>query len=184
MNATAMVADFPISYPDGLGWYVVRTQVKCEFRAEMGLKSQGYEVFLPTEKVWIRHARRKEEKTKPLMPRYLFVGFDINKTAWYPIKETNGVERLLISARQIPLKVPDEAIESLRGAIKIGLFDETRTGWQGAKPGDELLVVAGGFRDFIVRLKMARPDKRVDILINLFGGERELTLPLAWVRPV
>lgn len=174
---------FPISYPSGVSWFVVRTNIKCEFRAEMGLKAQGYKTFLPVEKVWIRHARRKSEKVRPLFSRYLFVGFDPNKTAWTPIRETDGVESLLVSVSGIPSPVPMKAIETLRGAIEVGVFDETRTGWQGAKPGDPLLLVEGPFRDFVVALKQSLPEKRVEIVLNLFGAERVLKVPLAWVRP-
>ena len=185
MSMAAPIAHkFPISYPSGLGWYAVRTEVKSEFQAQMGLLAGGFEVFLPVEKVWIRHARRKAEKIRPLLPRYLFVGFDINKTPWHPIKYTDGVEMLLISAKHVPVRIPTAAIDELRGAVKVGVYDETRTGWQGAKPGDKLLLVKGPFRDFIVALKQARPKKRVDILLNLFGCDRELTVPLAWVRTV
>ena len=103
----------PISFPAGLGWYVVRTNVKCESRAKSGLISLGYDAFLPVEKVWIKHARRKTEKIRPLLPRYLFVGFDINRTPWQPILDVDGVEKVLISATQIPLKVPNAAIEKI-----------------------------------------------------------------------
>lgn len=166
-----------------MGWYVVRTKPKAEFRAAYNLKLAGFETFLPVEKVWIRHARRKEEKTRPLMPRYMFINFNLTATPWAPILMADGVERLLISANHLPVKVPDEAIEELKGLIRVGYYDETKVGWQGARPGDQLLLTKGPFRDFTVALKAVQPRKRVDIILNLFGALRELTVPLAWVRP-
>ena len=52
----------PMSFQPGKRWYVVYTNIKCEFRAEQGLKAKGYDVFLPRAKRWIRHARRKKER--------------------------------------------------------------------------------------------------------------------------
>lgn len=173
----------PISWLSGVGWYVVRTNIKCEFRARMGLESIGYKVFLPVEKVWIRHARRKTERVRPLFARYLFVGFDPNLTAWSPIRATDGVETLLCGTDGIPSRVPGGLIEKLKGAVEVGQFDETRNGWQGAKPGDNLQLIEGPFRDLVVQLKMALPNKRVEIFLKVLGTVRTIEVPLAWVRP-
>src|SRR4029077_5080067 len=81
--------DLPICFQPGKRWYVVYSNIKSEFRAEQGLKAKGYDVFLPRAKLWIRHARRKKERVVPLLPRYLFVGFDINIKPWYEIRNTD-----------------------------------------------------------------------------------------------
>jgi hypothetical protein len=37
----------PASFPLERRWYVIYTNIKCEFRANMGLKAKGFETFLP-----------------------------------------------------------------------------------------------------------------------------------------
>ncbi|HZP68363.1 MAG TPA: transcription termination/antitermination NusG family protein [Pseudolabrys sp.] len=173
---------YPICWPAGVGWYVARTNIKCEFRAEMGLRSKGYEVFLPREKVWVRHARRKSERERPLFGRYLFVGFDPNLMPWTPIKETDGIECLVMN-NGIPSRLPAGLVEKLRGEIEVGCFDETKAVAK-LEPGDEIRITEGPFADFVGKLKVALPKKRVEMLLNLLGGDVCVTIPLAWVRPV
>ena len=56
VRAPERAPDPPMSFQPGKRWYVVYTNVKCEFRAEKGLLAKGYDVFLPRAKRWIRHA--------------------------------------------------------------------------------------------------------------------------------
>src|SRR5262249_56053552 len=78
----------PISFQPGKKWYVVYANIKCEFRAEKGLRAKGYDVFLPRARRWVRHARKKTERVVPLLPRYVFSGFDINLIPCYWIRTT------------------------------------------------------------------------------------------------
>jgi transcriptional antiterminator RfaH len=173
--------DLPISFPSGKRWYVVYTNIKCEFRAEKGLRAKGYDVFLPRAKLWIRHARRKKERVVPLLPRYLFVGFDINLMPWYEIRNTDGVEGVL-SNNSIPVPIPAAAIDDLRAMQEIGVFDET-TEVLRLKEGDPVRMVKGPFAGHFCTLKSARGKKRVEVILSLFGRENVLCVPLSALRP-
>jgi len=179
-RAPERAPDLPMSFQPGKRWYVVYTNIKCEFRAEKGLLAKGYDVFLPRAKRWIRHARRKKEQVVPLLPRYLFVGFDINLMAWYEIRNTDGVEGVL-SNNSIPVAVPAAAIEDLRAMQEIGVFDET-TEVLRLKEGDQVRMVKGPFAGHLCTLKSARGKKRVEVILSLFGRENVLSLPLSALR--
>jgi transcriptional antiterminator RfaH len=50
-------------------WYVVHTQSYQEARAELNLRRQGFEVWLPLSRRRRRHARRIDTVLAPLFPR-------------------------------------------------------------------------------------------------------------------
>ena len=54
-------------------WFLVHTQPKCEWKAELHLGAQGFRSYLPQILKTIRHARQLRMVRSPLFPRYLFV---------------------------------------------------------------------------------------------------------------
>lgn len=172
----------PASFQAGKKWFVVYTNIKCEFRAERGLAAKGYDVFLPRARRWIRHARKKTERVLPLLPRYLFVGFDLDLMPWYEIRNTDGVEGILTN-NTIPVAVPTAAIEDLRAMEEIGVFDET-TEVLRLSAGDHVRMVRGPFAGRLCTLKSARGKEKVEVVLSLFGRENVLRVPLSALRPV
>jgi transcriptional antiterminator RfaH len=173
----------PLSHAEGRAWHVVYTNIKCEFRAKLGLQAKGFEVFLPTYERWIRHARYKKKALRALFTRYLFVRFDIDREEWYwPICSTDGVEDLLRS-NDIPLRVPDHLILELQRAQNAGLFDETSELVRLAK-GSAVKPIVGPFADVVGRLKKADDRARVEVLFKILGGERVVRFKIGDLRPV
>ena len=174
------VDPLPASFPAGLAWYVVYTNINCEMRAKRGLDALGLRTYLPLLRKWRRHARRRDKVERALFARYLFVGFDINRDAWYPIRTTHGVESIL-SRDGIPESVPAAAIERLMAAEAMGRFDLTREGAM-LRPGDKVEVEGGPFGDFVAEVATADDGKRVEILHSLFGRLTRMKLDLVRVR--
>jgi transcription antitermination factor NusG len=58
---------------EGLTWFVVVCNPKCERRAQLGLRRAGYQTYLPPERKYIIRSRTKIETETPFLPRYLFV---------------------------------------------------------------------------------------------------------------
>jgi len=172
----------PASFPCGNAWYVVYCTIKGEFRAKLALEAQGFTVFLPVEKKWVRHARRRSHAIRPLFSRYLFVRFDINRDHWYAIKRTDGVEAILTND-SIPVRVPGSIIEDLRAAQAMGVFDQTVKELD-LKEGDQVRIASGPFKHFVARVQEAKSRKRVDILLQLFGSERILRFSAEMLRKV
>lgn len=170
----------PISYPTGGAWYAFRTQIKSEWKAKLGIQTLGFDTFMPVERRTVVRRRRKVQIESPLFARYGFVQFDIHRDEWGEIQSTDGVESLLTN-NQIPIRVPTRDIEQLRLAEKFGLFDKTKAP-EPFKPGDEVRIEEGPFTGFLGKVMRARANERVDILLSMFGSEREIEFPLLQIR--
>ena len=164
----------PISFP-GKGTYVVETNPKCEYRAYLGLEAKGFEPFLPKEVVMVSRHRGKrrivDECERPLFRGYLFVNFDPNEPGWGSIADIDGVKRLLCNGyaeNRIPSRVPSGAIEALMRAEGNGVFD-FRPKPCGFGKGDNVRVAEGPFASFIGEVLIAKPNKRVQVLLQVFG---------------
>lgn len=126
-----------------MAWYVVRTNIKSEEKAERNLRDAGFRTYAPWQrferfnsrkKVFIRHELR-------LAPRYLFLDtgdLHRDRTPWGVIRGCEGVEHVLgYQGLPIPLsrvrEHPDqpsdvERLEAIMSAEANYEFDETRDG--------------------------------------------------------
>lgn len=115
-------------------WFVVRSNIKSEDKAERNLQAAGFRTYAPWQKferlnrrkrVWVQHEMR-------LTPRYLFVDapMAIHDIPWYVLRACEGVESVLgvngtpqrLSAAEVA------ALESIMRAEADHAFDETRAG--------------------------------------------------------
>lgn len=103
-------------------WFVCITGINQEHLALRGLASKGMEVYCPTGKRIIRHARRETKKLFPVFSRYIFVKFENYAVACEPIRSTDGVLDIL-SNNWIPMEVPAWAIDDIKSREAKGEFD-------------------------------------------------------------
>lgn len=114
-----------------MAWYVVRTNIKCEEKAERNLAAAGFRTYAPWQKferlnrrkrVWVQHEMR-------LAPRYLFLETS-GEVPWYSIRSCEGVESILgVEGRPIRLNgVQTAQLEAIMAAERDFAFDETRAG--------------------------------------------------------
>ena len=114
-----------------MAWFVVRTNIKSEDKAERNLRAAGFRTYAPWQKferlnrrkrVWIEHTMR-------LAPRYLFLETQ-GEVPWLTIRACEGVECVLgVEGRPIALNgVQTRQLESLMAAEQDFAFDETRAG--------------------------------------------------------
>lgn len=125
-------------------WFVARTKTGQEVTASVAVASKGFSVFLPVHKVRRTHARKVQELTRPLFPRYLFVQFDPAADAFGEINFCRGVadRGLIVSVTDHPLRIPDDVIAQIRAheqaeLAKAGLM------LTGYKPGDTFQIQRG-----------------------------------------
>ena len=161
-------------------WHAFRSHIKCELRAQDGIKELGFDVFVPLESRWIIRRRRKLKVESPLFTGYGFVKFDIIENEWPKINNVDGVEGLL-SNNRVPVRVPEREIDQLKLAQKFGLFDRTKKP-SPFKLGDKVQIEEGPFSGFIGKVIKARTADRINILLNFFGSTREVEFPLLQVR--
>lgn len=167
------------SYPLGRAWHVVYTEPRGEVRAKADIQACGFPVFLPMEKRKVYKRGKRLMIEAPLFSRYLFARFDIEAEDWGKIQSAEGVVTLVLN-NQVPVRVPDAAIDKLRLAESMGLLDRTAA----PKVGMTVLATEGPFVDFIGKIMRARTGDRADVLFKLFGAERVVTMPMEKLREV
>jgi transcriptional antiterminator RfaH len=150
-----------------IAWYAVHTQPNAEARAEENLSRQGYGVYLPRYRRWVRHARRREIVQRPLFPRYLFTRFDRALMPWRPILSTIGVSAI-VCGNDGPAPVPPQVVESLRAHAAEGLFDELMPARR-LQMGDRVRITEGPLENVVGRLAAASAEERVYILCEILG---------------
>lgn len=121
-------------------WYVVRTHLKQESRAEFNLKAWNVEVFNPLVK-----ERRVNQfssvavaYTAPLFPRYIFARFDASKLL-FKVSYTRGVQSV-VGFGEGPAPVDDEIVEFFRSRVGADGFVRMDGEFQ---DGDEVIVKDG-----------------------------------------
>ncbi len=148
-------------------WYAAYTQPHAEAKALDHLQRQGYSIYLPRYRRWVRHARKRALVSRPLFPRYLFVGLDRLTQRWRPIRSTAGVLGLVRSGEE-PVPVAPEIIDALRHREGEGAFDVLSPAQQ-LRTGDTVRVTQGPFEDLVGRLLGSADHERVYILLDLLG---------------
>lgn len=148
-------------------WYVVQTQANAEAKAVVHLRRQGFATYFPRYLKRRRHARRVEEVSAALFPRYLFVEIDVAAQRWRSIASTIGVSRLVTNG-EWPAAVPDEVVDALRrredaaGYVRLDQPPKFRV-------GDTIRVLEGAFNDCLGIFDGTPDRERVEILLDLLG---------------
>ena len=162
-------------------WYVVHAQPQGEVRADVNLRRQGFETYVPRYLRTRRHARRADVVARPLFPRYLFVKFDLDRDRWRAINSTFGVSHLVCVGDE-PVAVPHGVVEEIRsredgdGYVTIGLA-------AGLRPGSEVRLIDGLFAESQGIIDRTDGDRRVAVLLELLGREVRVFVPAAVVAP-
>lgn len=167
-------------------WHVVETQPHAEFRALRELAD--FRCHLPTVvryRKLLRHGRPviergravEEAVIRPFFPGYLFVRFDPDAAAWAAIPRTPGVKRLLCSARNQPLPLPNGEVERwmAKGRAGDGAIDERAPAFPSVAAGDMVRITAGPLTDMPALVQLSDRD-RVVVLLAMLGAERPVTL--------
>jgi transcription elongation factor/antiterminator RfaH len=163
-------------------WFVIHTHPKQEYRAESNLNIWRVETFSPK----FKQRRTNQFTSKPtfltkfLFPGYIFARFKVNDL-YHKVRYTRGVHSL-VSFTNYPAPVSDEVIDAIKsrimedGMVRIG--DEFR-------PGDEVLIDSGPFKDFkgIFQRGMKDAD-RVRVLLQTVNYQACIIINRESVRKV
>lgn len=160
-------------------WYAANTHVNKEVLAAEQLKQQGFSVYLPKYMKFLSHARRNKLVTRPLFPRYLFVGAGPENLRWQAIQSTIGVSNLVCFGSS-PAVVPPSIIEALKSK-------ENEDGMITLKPktafkkGVPIKLISGPFYEQIGLFDHIDDKERVVILLNLMGRQVRVRSPIETV---
>jgi transcription antitermination factor NusG len=161
-----------------MSWMVIRSATRQEKRAASSLAELGFEVYLPLEARWVRHARQKTRATYPLFPGYLFARLS-REDVWKAL-EADGVHNILGLERNTATVEP-VLIEALRDEEISGAFDQTLKdpAKKAFKVGQQARVTSGQYSGFIGQVVQNRGKNRVLLLVSLFGRPQKIERPLS-----
>ena len=134
----------------------------------LGMK--GYVVYLPRIRDFRIRQGRRIECRPALFPGYLFV---LIESRWYSVGSTPGVIGLLRDELG-PVKVSDRIIDEIRQRERNGLIELPRR--EEFQIGDQVRILQGPFAGHLALYAGMRPRERVEILLQLLGGEQRVTL--------
>lgn len=180
MTTNTNFPEYRVSFPSGPRWYVVRTNIRCEFRAQLGIAAAGFRVFLPTITKWRRHARLQQICRVPLFPGYLFVEADFNLQPIDGIFRADGVESI-INNNGVPSSIYGDFVYPLLERQLKGDFDITAA--EPLPQWAKLKIMEGKYEDCEAVLARMPSKNRVELLISIMGRKVRETLALANVRP-
>jgi transcriptional antiterminator RfaH len=152
---------------EGLTWFVVVCNPKCERRAQLGLRRAGYQTYLPQTKRWVVHARKKEAKEFPLFPRYLFLGLRPDQDFW-KMRSVDGVEGLVRNNTQ-PARVSGCLLASILERESAGEFNYAVLP-PDIKPGDVVRLSKGALAGMVAEVSAMLSKGRVEVLVNFMGN--------------
>lgn len=84
-------------------WYAIQVVPQKEFVAQEIMRRQGFVTYVPVEyrwRKWNKYTKKKEKRRFPMLPRYLFVGFEPRHVAFFaPFMKPQQVEDARIGAK-------------------------------------------------------------------------------------
>lgn len=171
-----------------LYWYVLRVPPQKEQRVADQLRRRGWDVFLPVEHRYRKKTRYCKSKVAipyPLMPGYVLLGSPSMPVPWLRIFEHSDATSV-IGYQGRPTQIQPAVIDRLLGLAKMSHWD--RPAWEKHMPtyrefgvGDEVVPRMMPGQPFKVE---AIRDKKVKLMLGLFGREHEVWVDIAQVDAV
>jgi transcriptional antiterminator RfaH len=151
-------------------WAVARLEPHRERLALHYLGLAGYVTYLPRiREPRLSHGRRVEIRA-PLFPGYCFF---MVEAQWHTARWSVGVIGLVMAGIQ-PGRVPDNVIAEIRCREVDGLIELAPPA--PLRRGVRVRILRGPFTGHLAIFADMKPRQRVEILLQLLGGEQRVTL--------
>jgi len=183
MNTSLKVAERNGRLPSlvqELTWYALCVPPQKEFAAQEILTRRGIASFCPFESVWrqkSRYTREKELRHYPVMPRYVFAGFEA-EPSWFHIFSIPLI-RAVVGFNNEPAKIHDmgKFIGRFRNGLKRAEQEKFMRTHREYQAGDLVTIVEGALsgRSVVVE-NIARG--HAFFRMEMFGAEMVLNLPI------
>lgn len=166
-------------------WHAFYTEPRCELQVRWAIQALGFDAYVPTFRVEIRHGRQGHRGIKtridhrPAFTRYVFAKFD-ERDDWGAI---NSVKGLLhpVSNNGAPCRIPDVLIDEIKRLESIGWFDKVTEKSSRLQPGQRVRVTEGPLADRLGEF-VGDQGKTVEVLMEMLGGARAVKLPLEFLE--
>lgn len=161
-------------------WLLAQLKPNCASIAEKNLRQQGFQTFLPMEKVTKRRKNRFIDTLSPFLPGYIFVALEQRTGGWRAINSTVGVTRL-VSFGDEPTRVPQELMHQMfqRFDGGGGFFPP-----EPLKFGDKVRLTTGPFASAIAEIESYTPKRRVWVLLDLLDQKTRVCVDRNSLRVV
>jgi transcriptional antiterminator RfaH len=154
-----------------MNWFVVQTMGSREIAVQNRLSEIGVASYLPKIKIADRPAA--------LWPGYLLVEA---RPAWYPIRWTVGVARLLMNGDR-PAQLASSLITDLQRREKQGFIRMPKQETNRLRPGQKVRVISGSFCGLTGLCDGMTGNQRVRVLLELLGQAVPVDMPARAVEP-
>ena len=153
-------------------WYLLQFKPNSYRIAERNLQRQGFETFLPMQKITHRKGSRFVSDVKPFFPGYMFVNVNSDLAPWRTINSTMGVSSL-VSLEREPKPLPLQLISGLMLRCDAS---NTILPPNSFKVGDHVEMISGPFADFIAMVDMIDPKQRIWVLMEFMGQKTRMQI--------
>jgi transcriptional antiterminator RfaH len=153
-------------------WFLIQFKRNSYRLAERNLKRQGFETFLPMQKITRRKATRFVSDLRPLFPSYMFVNLDVEAAPWRKINNTIGVKHLLSfdgKPKSLPLQLVSALMSRCDASGKL-LLPKT------FNSGDSVKLLSGPFANYVATVERIDASQRVWILMQFMGQSTSIRL--------
>jgi len=156
-------------------WYALRVKSHCERMTAAGLRSRGYEEFLPTYRLRRRWSDRWMDLELPLFPGYVFCRFDPRDRL--PILKIPSLVHI-VGLGKTPSPVDEHEIEAIQAIVRSGLAAQP---WPYVKVGDWVRVEYGslcGLEGILIEVKKRH---RLVVSVTLLQRSVAVEIDRDWV---
>jgi len=151
-------------------WACARLEPHRERLALHCLALASFETYFPRIRERRRSHGRKIEVRSPLFPGYCFLTI---QAQWHAARWSVGVLGLIMEGIR-PARVADAVIAEIRGREVNGLIELAPP--PSLRRGDRVRILHGPFSGHLAVFADMKPRERVEILLQLLGGEQRVTL--------
>jgi transcription antitermination factor NusG len=168
----------------GAAWYILRCGAGLEFPARKALTDSGRAVFLPVELKWRSGflRRKSTESEYPRFPGYVFARIvppDWPDLTNWPLA---NLVRGILGMAGVPVPLAPGEIERLMADDGRPVpHDQSVPVHRAFVAGDQVRVMAGGWRDWVVRLD-AIDEQGAHVALAILGRRAKAVLPLEWLE--
>jgi transcription termination/antitermination protein NusG len=157
-------------------WFAIQVRPNAEHTALAGLRSKGYEAYLPTFHCTRQWSDRTKKLRLPLFAGYLFCRFCSALTA--PIVTTLGVVRIL-GIGKTPIPVEDSEIVSLQ-AIEAAVGVRSYP-WPRLELGSQVCICAGPLRGLVGVLQSVKGESTLIVSVSLLQRAVAVEVQANWI---
>ena len=151
-------------------WYLIQFKPNSHRLAERNLHRQGFETFLPIQKITRRKASRFVSDLKPLFPRYMFVSVNAGLAPWRTINSTIGVSKLV----SFEGKPKPFSLQLISGLMLRCDASGTLLPPKSLNEGDSVEMLSGPFANFIATVDTIDPEERIWVLLDFMGQKTRM----------